>query len=217
MATNLLWHPQQIWPPIFRGNLNKYGHLSSVAPSTNMATNLRCHPQQIWLPIFRSTLNKYGHQSSVAPSTNMATIWTYGGLPLLGIGCPALDIGVIYFAWKIEIINVRLPRMFLFTYFFLKKELDKLLWASIISGSHTELRMISRSVPGLVTYFPLWCLEQHMNHLHPVWWSTFGFIILSDSCCASLVQLRGILYWFLVFIHVFINYPSFVYYFPFSY
>ena len=67
------WQPQQTWPPIFCVTLNKYAHLSSMAPSTNMATNLPWHPQQIWPPIFYGTLNKYGHKSSVAPSTNMAT------------------------------------------------------------------------------------------------------------------------------------------------
>ena len=57
----------------------------------------------------------------------------------------------------------------------------------------------------------MWCFGPWMNHLSPVWLSSFKFIFLSDSWCVSLVQWREILHRFLAFIHAFIHYPSFAY------
>ena len=61
-----------------------------------------------------------------------------------------------------------------------------------------------------------------MNHLPPMWWSTFKFMFQNDSSCVSFTYWRGILFWFFffffAFILAFIQYTSFTYYplFPLS-
>ena len=60
----------------------------------------------------------------------------------------------------------------------------------------------------LSNWFSLWCLEPWMNHLPPVWLSKFRFMFLNESLCLSLTYWRGIFYWYLVFIIVFIHCPN---------
>ena len=54
----------------------------------------------------------------------------------------------------------------------------------------------------------MWCLGPWMNHLPPVWWTNYSFLFLNESWCVSLTQWRGILYWCLFFIIVFIHCPN---------
>ena len=57
----------------------------------------------------------------------------------------------------------------------------------------------------LTNWFSLRSLELWLNHLPPVWCFNFIFVFLNERCCASLTYWRGILYWCLVFIIVFIH------------
>ena len=59
----------------------------------------------------------------------------------------------------------------------------------------------------LSNWFSL-CLGPWMNHLPPIWWPNFRFMILNESWCVSLTLWRGIFYWCLVFIIVFIYCPN---------
>ena len=60
-------------------------------------------------------------------------------------------------------------------------------------------------MPGLATYSScgVWAVDEP-----PVWWSNFRFVFLNESWCIRLTCLRGIFYWCLVFIIVFIQCPN---------
>ena len=66
----------------------------------------------------------------------------------------------------------------------------------------------------LSNWFPLWCLGPWMNHLPPVWWSTFRFGFFNVSWCVSLVWRRGVLATDLLPLFMFYTLPSFAYHFP---
>ena len=65
----------------------------------------------------------------------------------------------------------------------------------------------------LCNWFFLPSLEPWMKHLPPVWGSLLGLYLQNNSWCVSLVLWRGLFYWFLAFVHVFIHYLSFAYHF----
>ena len=76
---------------------------------------------------------------------------------------------------------------------FRKNRWDKLPQTSFIWDWHTILRIISRGVPGLATDSPSSIRGRWMNHLPPVWWSTFRFRFLIVSWCESLIWWRWII------------------------
>ena len=76
---------------------------------------------------------------------------------------------------------------------------------------------MSSRVPGLATDFPhgVWRTLSliHKDCLPPVWWSIFRFMFSNDSKSVGFVKCRGVFYWFLAFIYVFIYHSSFAYHF----
>ena len=73
----------------------------------------------------------------------------------------------------------------------------------LLSDLHTKIR-ISAGVFQAHNWFPLQCLGPWMNHLSPIWWSTFRFIFLNDSWCVIMMWLKGIFYWLLP---LFLSFP----------
>ena len=72
---------------------------------------------------------------------------------------------------------------------------------------HTKLRITSMAVvfqDRQLVYVR--CIWPWMNHSHPVWWSTITFMFVNGSWCVNLVKWRGIFYWFIASIHVFIHF-----------
>ena len=61
--------------------------------------------------------------------------------------------------------------------------------------------------------FSMWCLRPWMNHLPPIWWSTFRFRFLIVSWYGSLIWWRGIFLLISCLYSCFVHYPSFAYYF----
>ena len=59
--------------------------------------------------------------------------------------------------------------------------------------------------------FSFRCLRPDMNHLPPVWWSTFGFQFLNYSWCVSLIWRRDFFLFIFAFDIVLIHYPSCAY------
>ena len=57
----------------------------------------------------------------------------------------------------------------------------------------------------LTNWFSLRSLGSWMNHLPPVWYSNFSFVLLNERWCVRFKYWRGIFYWCLVFIIVFIH------------
>ena len=75
-----------------------------------------------------------------------------------------------------------------------KKRLDKLPRTSFIPDLLIIQGIINRSVPYFTTDSPCGVCGVWMNHLPPVWWSTFRYsFFLNGNRCVSLVWWRGIL------------------------
>ena len=88
-------------------------------------------------------------------------------------------------------VYIHLPRMLLsMGYLNEKTDLTSYLGAPLWDF-HTILRIISRGFPGLATDSPCGVWDW-MNHLPPVWWSTFRLRFVIVSRYESFIGWRGI-------------------------
>ena len=71
----------------------------------------------------------------------MGKVMAYGGLPFLGIGCPAPELGIT-------------------NLIFLDQEFDNLRWTSFSADSRNVHTIISKNVPSLATDSPFETMDE---------------------------------------------------------
>ena len=134
-----------------------------------------------------------------------------GGLPFraLVVLYRVLKISTLY--GMVYVWDTVSPRMFLSTEVLLQKligQVNKDIPCNVfIYQTNDNQQWCSR----LSNWYSLRCLGPCMNHLPPVWWSTFRFSFLNESWCVRLIQWRGISHWFLpifLFLYITKDFPS---------
>ena len=125
------------------------------------------------------------------------TNWERDGLrclPFLDIGCPVPDIGNVYLVWNDLCVG----------HCFCSYSLS---WNVYVHGLSLRKNGLDK-LPRILRCLGLW-----VNHLLPVWWSTFRYRFLVVSWYGRLIWWRWILLFFSCLYSCFMEFPILHYYF----
>ena len=111
--------------------------------------------------------------------------------------------------------SISLPRIFLFTDSLFENR-DCIVTSDLPNERftyYTKNKDKEQRCSRLNNWHSLRCLGPWVNHLPPVWWSTFWFSLLIVGWCESLIWWRGIFLLIFLPLSMFIHHPSFAYFF----